>query len=287
MSLDYMVKLRLQLGNQGFDTDHLSDDEVSERFELKLVRQCGFCRSRPNLVGDPDAPAVCRVCQGTDFVECERAVSKPSHLRRKSEAGWTECGLHLAKGVSVNRAPRVVEANCTCRDCKRQQAFNVERSARGDPNRRRQHGEGQLLLGIDLPMKSPREITKGNHQGSQRRMVMTEIQRTPQQMVSRDVRAEVEVYKMELKHLLESGRDGLTDFYDSVHDLADQIQRVADEVHRLLTEQSKSVREGLQKFREVQERVEDLLCDYSYEGPMAEVRDAILLEGLNLFEVAA
>ena len=60
MSLDYMVKLRLQLGNQGFDTDDLSDDEVSERFELKRVRECGFCRSTSNLVGDPDAPAVCR-----------------------------------------------------------------------------------------------------------------------------------------------------------------------------------------------------------------------------------
>ncbi len=122
MSMDYMMKLRLQLGNQGFDTDDLSDDEVSDRFELKLVRQCGFCRSTPNLAGDPDAPAVCQVCQGTDFVNREAAVSKPSHLRRKSEAGWTECGLQLAKGVSVNRPPRVVEANCTCWACNHQQA---------------------------------------------------------------------------------------------------------------------------------------------------------------------
>ena len=122
MSLDYMLKLRLQLGNQGFDTDDLSDDEVSDRFELKLVRQCGFCRGTRNLAGDPDAPAVCRMCQGTDFVEFEGAVSKPSHLRRKSEAGWTECGLQLDPGLSVARPPRVVKANCTCWDCKRQQA---------------------------------------------------------------------------------------------------------------------------------------------------------------------
>ena len=122
MSMDYMGKLRSQLRNQGFDMNDLGNDEVLEQFELKWVWQCGFCRSTPNLVGDPDAPAVCRVCQGTDFVECERAVSKPSHLRRKSEAGWTECGLQLAKGVSVNRPPRVVEANCTCWACNHQQA---------------------------------------------------------------------------------------------------------------------------------------------------------------------
>ena len=122
MSLDYMVKLRLQLGNQGFDTDDLSDDEVSDQFEMKLVRECGFCRGTSNLVGDPDAPAVCQVCQRTDFVECERALSKPSHIRRKSEPGWTDCGLQLAPGLSVNRPPRVVETNPTCPECKRQQA---------------------------------------------------------------------------------------------------------------------------------------------------------------------
>ena len=122
MSMDYMMKLRSQLGNQGFDTDGLSDDEVSERFELKLVRECGFCRGTSNLVGDPDAPAVCLVCQRTDFVEAQRAVSKPSHLRRKSEAGWTECGLPLAQGLSASRRPLVVEANCNCPDCNRQQA---------------------------------------------------------------------------------------------------------------------------------------------------------------------
>ena len=122
MSLDYMVKLRLQLGNQGFNTDDLSDDEVSEHYELKRVRECGFCRGTSNLVGDPDAPAVCQVCQRTDFVECERAVSKPSHLRRKSETGWTECGLQLDPGLSVTRRPLVVEDNCTCSVCKRQRA---------------------------------------------------------------------------------------------------------------------------------------------------------------------
>ena len=122
MSLDYMMKLRLQLGNQGFDTDDLSDDEVSERYELAFVRECGFCRGTRNRVGDPDALAVCQVCQGTDFVEFEGAVSKPSHLRRKSEPGWTECGLQLSQGLSVSRPPWVVEANCTCPDCKRQQA---------------------------------------------------------------------------------------------------------------------------------------------------------------------
>ena len=122
MSMDYMMKLRLQLGNQGFDTDDLSDDEVSERFELKLVRECGFCRGTSSLVGDPDAPAVCQVCKRTDFVKNERAVSKPSHLRRKNEAGWTECGLPLAQGLSVSRRPLVVEGNCNCPDCNRQQA---------------------------------------------------------------------------------------------------------------------------------------------------------------------
>ena len=135
--LDGMIRLRLQLGNQGFDTDDLSDDEVSERFELAFVRECGFCRGTSNLVGDSDAPAVCRVCQRTDFVEVERAVSKPSHLRRKSEAGWTECGLPLARGLSVSRPPWVVEAFPTCPECKRQEVFNIERSARQDPNRRR------------------------------------------------------------------------------------------------------------------------------------------------------
>ena len=33
--------------------------------------------------------------------------------------------------------------------------------------------------------------------------------------------------------------------------------------------------------------MENLLCDYSYEGSMQEARYAILLEGLGLFEVAA
>ena len=43
---------------------------------------------------------------------------------------------------------------------------------------------------------------------------MTEVQRSPQQMVSRDVRAQVEVYKAQLKHLQEIGHldDGLIDF---------------------------------------------------------------------------
>ena len=122
MSMDYMGRLRSQLRNQGFDTDGLSDDEVSERFELKLLRECGFCRGTSNLVGDPDAPAVCEVCHRTDFVEAQRAVSKPSHLRRKNEAGWTECGLPLAQGLSVSRRPLVVEDNCNCPDCNRQQA---------------------------------------------------------------------------------------------------------------------------------------------------------------------
>ena len=138
MSLDYTVRLRSQLGNQGFDTDHLSPDEVLDRFELKLVRECGFCRSTSNLVGDPDAPAVCPMCQGTDFVNHEAAVSKPSHLRRKSETQWTECGLQLAKGISVHRPPWVVEASPTCPECNRQEVFNLERSTRQDPNRRRQ-----------------------------------------------------------------------------------------------------------------------------------------------------
>ena len=122
MSMNYMGRLRSQLENQGFDTDGLSDDEVSERFELKLLRECGFCRGTSNPVGDPDAPAVCQVCQRTDFVKNERAVSKPSHLRRKSDAGWTECGLPLAQGLSVTRRPLVVEANSNCPDCSRQQA---------------------------------------------------------------------------------------------------------------------------------------------------------------------
>ena len=122
MSMNYMGRLRSHLGNQGFDTDDLSDDEISERFELKLLRECGFCRGTSNLVGDPDAPAVCEICHRTDFVKNERAVGKPSHLRRKSEAGWTECGLPLAQGLSVSRRPLVVEANCTCSECNNQQA---------------------------------------------------------------------------------------------------------------------------------------------------------------------
>ena len=115
MSLDYTVRLRSQLGNQGFDTDGLSNDEVSEQFELKLMRECGNCRGTSKPWDDPYAPAVCQVCKRTNFVRRERAVSKPSHLQRKSQAGWTGCGLRLAKGI------RVVEANCTCWACNHQQ----------------------------------------------------------------------------------------------------------------------------------------------------------------------
>ena len=82
MSLDYTVRLRSQLENQGFDTDHLSPDEVLDRFELKLVRQCGFCRSTPNLVGDPDAPAVCPGMPGHGLREPrgrgQQAVAPPA-----------------------------------------------------------------------------------------------------------------------------------------------------------------------------------------------------------------
>ena len=117
---------------------------------------------------------------------------------------------------------------------------------------------------------------------------MTDVQRSPQQMVSRDVRAQVEAYKAQLKHLQEIGHlgDGLIDFYDSVQGLAEQIERDAEELRLLLIEQSRSVLEELNKFRHVQDQVENLLCDYSYEGPMREARYAILLEGLALFEVA-
>ena len=114
---------------------------------------------------------------------------------------------------------------------------------------------------------------------------MTEVQRTPQQMVSRDVRAEVEIYKAQLKHLQTIGGDGLNDFYDAVQGLADQIERDAEEIRLLLINQSKSVLQELDKFQHVQNRVDDLLCDYSYEGPMREARRAIILEGLALFEV--
>ena len=118
---------------------------------------------------------------------------------------------------------------------------------------------------------------------------MTEVQRTPQQIVSRDVPAEIESYKAQLKHLQRIGHpsDGLIDFYDAVHGLAEQIERDAEEIRLLLIEQSRSVLEELDKFRHVQDQVENLLCDYSYEGPMQEARYAILLEGLGLFEVAA
>ena len=131
MSMDHMIKLRLQLGNQGFNTDGLSDDEVSERFELKWVWQCTSCGTTPNLPGDPDASAVCQACRRSknqpaarlggphhrppDFVKREQAFRKPSHLQRKNQAGWTGCGLRLAKGI------RVVEANCTCWACNHQQ----------------------------------------------------------------------------------------------------------------------------------------------------------------------
>ena len=118
---------------------------------------------------------------------------------------------------------------------------------------------------------------------------MTEVQRTPQQMVSRDVPVEIESYKAQLKHLQEIGHigDGLIDFYDSVQGLADQIERDAEELRLLLIEQAKSVMEELNKFRHVQDQVENLLCDYSHEGPMREARYAILLEGLALFEITA
>ena len=118
---------------------------------------------------------------------------------------------------------------------------------------------------------------------------MTEVQRTPQQIVSRDVPVEIESYKTQLKHLQEIGHigDGLIDFYDSVQELADQIERDAEELRLLLIEQAKSVMEELEKFRHVQDEVENLLSDYSHEGPMQEARYAILLEGLALFEVAA
>ena len=81
--------------------------------------------------------------------------------------------------------------------------------------------------------------------------------------------------------------DGLIDFYDSVQGLAEQIERDAEELRLLLIEQSKSVMEELEKFRHVQDQVENLLCDYSHEGPMREARYAILLEGLALFEITA
>ena len=116
MSMDYMEKLRSHLRNQGFNMNDLSNDEVSERFELKWVWQCTLCGTTPNLPGDPDASAVCQVCQRTDFAKREGAISKPSHLQRKSQAGWTKCGLKLAKGLMV------VEANCTCWACNHQQA---------------------------------------------------------------------------------------------------------------------------------------------------------------------
>ena len=38
--------------------------------------------------------------------------------------------------------------------------------------------------------------------------------------------------------------------------------------------------EELEKFRHVQDEVENLLSDYSHEGPMQEARHAIILEGL-------
>ena len=118
---------------------------------------------------------------------------------------------------------------------------------------------------------------------------MTEVQRTPQQIVSRDIPVEIEGYKAQLKHLQEIGHigDGLIDFYDAVQGLADQIERDAEELRLLLIEQSRSVVEELEKFRHVQDEVENLLSDYSHEGPMQEARYAILLEGLALFEVAA
>ena len=118
---------------------------------------------------------------------------------------------------------------------------------------------------------------------------MTEVQRTPQQMVSRDVPVEIESYKAQLKHLQETGHidNGLLNFYDSLDSLADQIQKDAEEIRLLLMDQSNSVRHEIDKFRHVQDQVENLLCDYSHEGPMQEARYAILLEGLALFEVAA
>ena len=118
---------------------------------------------------------------------------------------------------------------------------------------------------------------------------MTEAKRTPQQMISRDVPAEVEVYKAELKHLVDIGHidNGLLNFYDSLDSLADQIQKDAEEIRLLLMDQSNSVRHEIDKFRNVQDRVDILLSDYSHEGPMQEARYAIILEGLALFEVAA
>ena len=117
---------------------------------------------------------------------------------------------------------------------------------------------------------------------------MTEAKRTPQQIVSRDVPVEIESYKAQLKHLQTIGHlgDGLIDFYDSVHGLAEQIEKDAEELRLLLIEQAKSVMEELEKFRHVQDQMENLLCDYSHEGPMQEARHAIILEGLTLFNVA-
>ena len=116
---------------------------------------------------------------------------------------------------------------------------------------------------------------------------MTEAKRTPQQMISRDVPAEVEVYKAELKHLVDIGHlgDGLLNFYDSLDGLADQIQKDAEEIRLLLIDQSNSVRHEIDKFRHIQDHVDDLLRDYSQKGPMAEARDAIILEGLALFQI--
>ena len=116
---------------------------------------------------------------------------------------------------------------------------------------------------------------------------MTEVQRTPQQMVSRDVRAEVAVLKEEVRQSLKIGQPlyGLTTFYESIQELADEIQRDAEEVYGLLIDQSNSVRHETDKFRHVQDHVDDLLRDYSEKGPMAEARDAIILEGLALFRI--